>query len=1155
MFSLLKPRRLLIVLGFVLIAIFIWYAGPYFAFADYRPFEPAVARLILIALVIAIWFGAALLRRLRAMRVSDKLVAAVVSQSRSADVAPSSEALKLRERFEEAVATLKKQRRSGRSLYDLPWYVIIGAPGSGKTTALVNSGLKFPLEQRVGKGALRGVGGTRNCDWWFTDEAVFLDTAGRYTTQDSDAASDSAEWKAFLALLRKYRKRRPVNGVILTLSAQDLMVQGEAGRETHVDAARRRLRELNQELRIALPVYVMVTKCDLVAGFTEFFDDLDQNGRTQVWGVTFPYEQTVSGAAAESFTTEFEALVTRLNERLWARVEESRDVRRRTAVFAFPQQLAALRDFLGQFVGEVFEASRMDARILLRGVYFTSGTQEGTPIDRLLGALGRRFGVAPDIVAAPTGRGKAYFVERLLKDVLIGESGLAGVNRQHEVRKAAVQLAAYAAMALVALSGFIALSVSYGRNRTYIDETAADAAKLRDVAPVRAGTSPQVLLPRLNAVRAVVDSADRYRNDTPWAMRWGLFQGRSLGNSARDAYLRELDGLVLPVFAERVKARLTDYAAQPDRLYEYLKAYLMLGDPKRFDRKYLQYVADLEWNPSTGAPAEGAALKEHFQSLLEYAERLRPVALDPALVARARSTVRQAAIPRIMYGDIKQAYASDTPRAVRLDVAAGAGAEQVLKRKSGVSLSAPIPSIYGRAVFKEVTGTRMATLVKQFVQDNWVWGEGGISSMNPAALASDVIDLYERDYLAAWDTILDDIELVSFPTVPQTADALGILAGPTSPLRGLLRSVVENTALIELSDTPPSGGLASATSAITDRFGKVVRSAQEAAGMSTRTPGALVTAHFQPVQRLMSGAPAPIDRILSQLGQIQQQLTSLGPGVGAADPLEALSNPALRASLQTLQQDAAALPPLVGALVAQIGRRAEGSVVSGATSDLENRYQQQVLQDCNAFIAGRYPFVPASPMDVQLADFARLFGTGGVFDSFFRDNLAVLVDTTTSPWTWRPGAVSSAGWLLAQFELAGRVREAFFPPGSQGPQLNFTVTLADLDAAERRFIVQIDGQNFDNRHGRGPAKWPASDPGFGAATFEDRLGAWPPVYRFEGPWAWFRLIDAGQPELVPPLQTVLEFQQGNYRSRVTIEASSVRNPFANQEWRQFRCRS
>ena len=174
-------------------------------------------------------------------------MAAVVKQSQTEE-RPSAEAVQLRERFEEAVAALKS-KRGGHSLYELPWYVIIGAPGSGKTTALVNSGLNFPLEQRSGKGALRGVGGTRNCDWWFTDEAVFLDTAGRYTTQDSDAAADSAGWTEFLALLRKYRKRRPVNGVILTISAQDLMVQGHGGREAHVAAARRRLNELNKELK------------------------------------------------------------------------------------------------------------------------------------------------------------------------------------------------------------------------------------------------------------------------------------------------------------------------------------------------------------------------------------------------------------------------------------------------------------------------------------------------------------------------------------------------------------------------------------------------------------------------------------------------------------------------------------------------------------------------------------------------------------------------------------------------------------------------------------------------------------------------------------------------------------------------------------------
>ena len=619
MLSFLKSRAFLTLLGLVLVALFIWYAGPYFAFADFRPLESATARLIAIALVVVSWAISVLLKRLRANRASDKLVAAVVKQANTAEGRPSAEALQLRERFEEAVATLKQKRRSGHSLYDLPWYVIIGAPGSGKTTALVNSGLHFPLEQRSGKGALRGVGGTRNCDWWFTDEAVFLDTAGRYTTQDSDSAGDSAGWAEFLALLRKYRGRRPVNGIILTISAQDLMTAGQAGNEAHVAAARRRLNELNRELHIQLPVYLMVTKCDLVAGFTEYFDDLSQDGRAQVWGVTFPYEQTLKGEAAQVFPVEFDGLITRLNARLFARLDEDRDVRRRTKIFGFPQQMAALRDALAQFVTEVFGSTRFDQQVLLRGIYFTSGTQEGTPIDRLLGAIGRRFAVSPDAVISPGGRGKAYFIERLLKNVLLPESGLAGVNRRFEVQMAAAQVGLYAAMATVAVLGIILWTVSYSRNRTYVDEVAADVARLRDVPPVAAASSLDAALPRLDAVRAVVDSSNRYGDNEPWAMRWGLYQANSVRDAARDAYARELDGAMLPHVAARFRQRLIDYASEPEKVYPYLKGYLMLGDPAHLNKKELEYLADLEWRSAYAAdPDRLAAVTKHFRSLLEY---------------------------------------------------------------------------------------------------------------------------------------------------------------------------------------------------------------------------------------------------------------------------------------------------------------------------------------------------------------------------------------------------------------------------------------------------------------------------------------------------------------------------------------------------------
>ena len=304
--------------------------------------------------------------------------------------------MQLREKFDAGVKRLKQKRRDGHTLYELPWYVMIGAPGSGKTTALVNSGLRFPLEQQMGRQPLQGVGGTRNCEWWFTDEAVLLDTAGRFTTQDSDAAADKAGWAEFLALLKKHRPRRPLNGVIVAVSAENLMVDNPREREDHVEALRRRLDELNRELRVQLPVYLLVTKCDLIAGFSEYFDDFTQEGRAQVWGVTFSYEQTVNGEGIRTLPGEFDALVTRLNERLLPRIADERDRRKRTRMFGFPPQFAALRETLMELVTAVFNSTRFDRPVMLRGLYFTSGTQERTPIDRLIGAMSRRFGVAPE---------------------------------------------------------------------------------------------------------------------------------------------------------------------------------------------------------------------------------------------------------------------------------------------------------------------------------------------------------------------------------------------------------------------------------------------------------------------------------------------------------------------------------------------------------------------------------------------------------------------------------------------------------------------------------------------------------------------------------------------------------------------------------------
>jgi type VI secretion system protein ImpL len=1158
MFAFLK-RSIVLLIGLLLIVVFVWYFGPYFAFGPYRPLDGVDERLIAIGVIVGGWLLWRLARRLRAFRRSDRLLAAVVAQPQPEPNRPPADVVKLRERFDEAVAALQQQRRSGHSLYELPWYVIIGAPGSGKTTALLNSGLKFPIEQRVGKGALRGVGGTRNCDWWFTDEAIFLDTAGRYTTQDSDQASDSAGWSEFLALLRKYRARRPINGVILTINAPDLLTRGASTRETHVDAARSRLEELHRELGIQLPVYLMVTKCDLVDGFAEYFDDLSAADRAQVWGVTFPYEQSLTNESAQAFPPEFDALITRLNERVFERVEAVRDTRRRTKVFAFPQQMATMRESLAQLVADVFDAREFAGRILLRGVYFTSGTQLGTPIDRLLGSIGRSFG-AGAVVAAPSGPGKAYFVGSLLKDVMIGESGLAGINRRLEARKAAIQLGSYAAMGLIAAIGVAMLWVSYSRNRTFLEQTRTEIEAFEQIPPVTSSSPPDRLVPRLDAIHAIVDSTDRYRNETSYLMVWGLYQGAAIGRSATAAYVREVDSTLLPRLANQLRGRVRESAGDPERLFYFLKGYRMLGEPQHMDKPYIKGLAEVEWEPARVGTAVGPALLRHLQTLLDRGDELRPLPLDHVLLAQASASLQQASIARIMYAGIKRDGSQSGGTQLRLDQQAGLQVERVFRRRSGVPLSAPLSPFFSNPAFKDFATNGRAQLAKRLADDSWVWGESAATAaMGAARHVAEVTAAYEKEYIEYWDSVLDDLQFIPPRSIADTTQVLAILTSPSSPLRGILRVVRDQTTLADTTPPPATAGRIDATTKkVTDFLKGAKTSIERATGTAIGTPGVTVTAHFNWVRQLTTGEPGqtPLDGIIATLLKIQQDLETLGPDVAGRRPSEILASPSFRVLMQTLRQQTTAMPPVFRDLLGEIGNAPEETVTREASAAVDRLYEQQVEPTCMARIAGRYPFADAS-QDVQLSDFGEVFGYGGLFDKFFAEQLEKHVDTSRSPWSWREGAIDSSHNLLAQFEAASRLREMFFRPGSKDPVVDFLVTISDIDAATDRFVLEVDGQLADYKREapvRKSLKWPGGVSGRVLTAFEAR-------YRLEpqtigGPWAWFRLLDANAGPPDAQQRVVLTVRQGQHRASMTVEAArATNNPFVTKTWRQFSCKS
>lgn len=1158
MIGVLKKRGLWLLLGLLLAALVIWFAGPYVAFADYAPLQSATARLVAIVLVVVFWGLRALLREWKAARAGGLLVKEVVRQEDPAVARASTDARQLRERFEEAVEALQKSRANRTSLYELPWYIIIGPPGAGKTTTIVNSGLKFPLAQKFGKEALRGVGGTRNCDWWFTDQAILLDTAGRYTTQDSDAASDAGGWREFLALLRKYRRRRPLNGVLVALNFAELATQTDEERARHVAAVRQRLDELHRELRIVLPVYLLFTKCDLLAGFSEFFDDLSQEGREQVWGTTFALDASRAGTAVEQFAAQFALLLERLNARMLARMESERDLQRRALIFGFPRQLAGTRRPLMAFLEETFGSSAFEQSGWLRGIYFTSGTQSGTPVDRMLGALARTFGVGVKAINTQSIRGRAYFIRRLLSDVIFKESGLAGVNRRMEARQAIVQAAAYLGITVLTVLLLIWFAVSFGRNHAYLAGVQGAARALAGLKPAAADDISGALA-RLDAYHDVLDAAEKYQKDgVPLSMRAGLYQGDSLSNAAQEAYARELNVSLAPAMAAAVHDRLMSLASEPDKLYEYLKVYLMLANPERLTREDVQFISDLEWRRRFAGDASLVdRLDTHVAALVADKSRLQPVTPDNNVVEQARASLRQASAPVLMYSSLKPAYLRDTEHAIYLDKEIGLGGDSVFVRKSGAPLSQAIPALYTRRAFDEIAATGKFEVANDFVGDSWVLGEGFASKADIPQLAAQLLRLYEDDYMRAWDAVLADLAPRPTRSARELADTMALLASSSSPLKRLLEVVEANTNLTKASDSADK--MASVKTAIAKKLQRFEQTF--GAVPAAEQPGARVTQHFQPIHKLLEGGggSAPIDQTLAAIGRVQKRLAGMGGALGKTDVLAGVGSQDQAGALEDLRVVAMQLPAPVASLVVQIGHKGEAAASAEAGQELTRRYQTEVTTPCRQLVAGRYPFV-ADGADLALADFATVFAPGGVFDTFFRTRLDPLVDTTTNPWHWKEGAGGIGSNVpLAQFQAAERIRQIYFPAGSSQPQVHFSLIPQYLDRGmarrAQRFTLEIDGQTLQYRYDSPRAQslvWPGPAPGQASLLFEEGAGGGP-SRSYQGPWALFHLLDMGIVQSQTDVRYQITFTAGDHNAGVTLEAASVRNPFTHNDLRGFHC--
>jgi type VI secretion system protein ImpL len=1039
----------------------------------------------------------------------------------------------------QAIAALKTSRlgyrRPSEALDALPWYLIIGPPGAGKSTALRTCGLRFPYLSKNG-GGIQGLGGTRNCQWWMSNDGVFLDTAGRYTTEDSD----HDEWMAFLELLARSRPQAPINGVLVAISIADLMHASPTELVAKAREIRARVDEVIAKLQMRVPVYSIFTKCDLIPGFVEMFGDLDARERNQILGFTFPAASAIE-SPAEAFAECFAELARGIERRAVRRMGEERSLDARAQVLAFPQHFEPLRDPLAIFAGELFATSIYSEPPIMRGCYFASGTQEGRPIDLVMQSMARAFGLQPRLGVgsnAASVEAKSYFLGELLTRVVLPDRRLACLSAKRLRRQRRV--AHGIGLGLVGMAiGMVACPVVAFRDnhalqleaRAAVAEVAqhyASKQETGDIAPIRIEH-----LVRLMAMERKL--AEHRREGAPWRSRMGMYQGDELHPPLRELYstvvreelmvpMAELQRRALQRFRQRYGSigeppPRDEHAAAKDGLHMLLlldvpPAGRPEGEPGFTEAEQTWLVEHIvaEWERALRRSGDTASRKQMGEVAQAYVAILteepeRSFERDEALVQDVREILQRTDRTQ----DILDRILADVTTSA-LDL------KQLTNTRGALSSRHPaVSGRYTRAAWETQVRSRLYGPGTSVAGDQWVLGVVELEQEDEhEQRMAQVRSAYFDQYIEEWTGFLNSINVGSPGDLGASLVTLEDLTrGQSTSLQFLCEHVAFQTTLL-----PPTAPEPGATRGASRAELESIEEEDVAAAFQE-----LVAFGCPPAPTVPEGSPplpapdSPLDEYVEALEQLRVAVKAKVDR-DAAEDTKAVAV-AVQAAGKTvdaliLDHDGNRWTPLLHRWMRPPIRGVESSVLHEARTGLSAAWCEQVVRPWRS-LAGRYPFDPEGA-DVPLADFVAFFEPErGQLWAFHASWLANRIPRRDAQYELEERGAEARNEIdpavVAFLERARDVTTVMFPVEAEGVRVELELQQKGARGGATdvsHTTISIDGTRMD--YDNGPDRWatviwPGEQPG--ALLGARGSGLQAEVGPYEGPWALFRLLEAG----------------------------------------------
>lgn len=1095
----------------------IWFFGPLLTLGDFIPLAQPDQRFYVIALILMLgmlkFFIVDLDRpnpyQYRDAQIRQKLVA-------------------LQNRFRGALQFLRKTTvtRHGKQiqLNELPWFLLIGPTQSGKTSLLANSKVNFILQRQFQPEQIKNIESSDQCDWWVTREACIIDVPGKYLSpvqliknREEKITLPAIFWKFFLHLAKKLRGGNAISGVIITLPLPEIMKHADLKKyQTQVKHIFQRIHELQKHFPQPIPCQLIITKCDLLPGFNEFFNETSDDELTQNWGVVLPYPKS-SEKVHDLFLHRFNALIKKLNQQLLFRLHQERNPMARPYIKDFPLQIERVKEFILDFIKH-FSASQV--RLTLQGVHLTSSLQQPGEEESNVIETPNTTQRAIQLFQEPKATSRAYFIKQLLSDALT-------INLESPQKKAALRWKRRIAYAMSITTIAIACLMlgkdfQQGINQTYSIQKILSDYQL---------ALPQTQDPDEHLMRTVsflnsLQQAARHPDFKLDLLHMVTFYSHRSQQKATVIYSQALQNILLP----EVRNYLGEYLRNPvnktpETIYNTLKAYLMLGESGRLQADYItSSLKDI--TPKTMEKQDAFNLVHHVNLALSITNK--PLPLDPMLVQETRNYLASLPGFQLSYVILKNSNNNSAETEINLGTTTNGKSaftmHQVLNQ---------VPVMFTAKSFTPIMQNQAEVAAQEALLGNWVLGNNATSNKTPEMLANLTQQLrgtYISNYIDAWESLLANIRLTPSKSLAETDTMIVNLMSTDSPLLQLLQTLHDNTYFDPIVSNSPK----------LQSLGQLVDKNNQTENTLYQAMQALQNLHqyLQPVISAENPRKAAFNLVATRM---QRSNNTVDP-------------------ITHLRLIAEKSPEPVRTWLDKITDDTWKYLLKDASHYIDTSWQEQVSHSYLADIANRYPFNPHSKKEVDLKKFIHFFGNPGVVISFYNHYLAPFVDTSTkNEMHWKTidnQKVPFSEDVLHQIQEAMKIHMAFFPNRDNKLFVQFSLQPYRLDKNVRSVRFNINEKQFSD------SKASSNNPH--VITWPNKLEAKMTMVQFNmqddqiiyrqypGAWGWFRLVNQSFEPMAAKKSLLINVSNNNPTVKYLLYTRALHNPFANTNLQQFK---